>query len=65
MAAVCGDRGASSDADQRPLDRLVGFSILTETFKGADRLRREWRQRERDIARDQATHDVVMRVKAG
>jgi len=47
------------------VDRLDGFSILTETFKGADRLRREWRQRERDIAWDQATHDVVMRVRAG
>jgi predicted DNA-binding transcriptional regulator YafY len=47
------------------VDRLDGFSILPETFKGADRLRREWRRRERVIARDQATHDVVMRVKAG
>jgi predicted DNA-binding transcriptional regulator YafY len=47
------------------VDRLDGFSILTETFKGAERLRREWRQRERDIAWDRATHDVVMRVRAG
>jgi predicted DNA-binding transcriptional regulator YafY len=47
------------------VDRLKGFTVTAETFKGAERLRRTWRQRERDIARDQATHDIMLRLKVG
>ncbi len=46
------------------VDRIAAFSLCAETFRGAEKLTRQWRAREREIATDQATHDVAMRVKA-
>ncbi len=45
-------------------DRMDCFAVSPDAFIGQSaRLRREWRAREREIATDQATHEVVMRIK--
>lgn len=46
------------------VDRIESYSITRTTFAGAAKLRRQWREREREIATDQCTHSVVMRIRA-
>jgi predicted DNA-binding transcriptional regulator YafY len=44
-------------------DRIDRFVVLSETFTGAEALRLTWRAREREIASDAVTHEVVTRAK--